>query len=307
MIPASPTAGCSSSNPSSPACSSRPRRDISTLSPTLRSAWDGRPLAILTRTAPARATSAHIAIIGHITATELRHHVTPVELANGLLNRFLYRLPLASGCYPTAATPTRSQGTGLDRHLARVLTPRRPPGSSASIRHAASSGTTPTRNSPHPATGSPAISPRAPKRTRSASRSSTRSLDGASARSRPSTSTPRSRSRTTPPAQPPGRSNQRTGDPLAEQIHAALVRSPDGLTRTQLRDLCNATSPPGASNRRSPTSPPPAAPNASGRSPPAAPPSSGPPPDPAADTRPRRPGPTPPTSGAGTSLSTRSA
>jgi len=30
---------------------------------------------------------------------------------------------------------------------------------------------------------------------------------------------------------------QATGDPLAEQIHAALKRSPDGLTRTQLRDL----------------------------------------------------------------------
>ncbi len=42
-------------------------RELSTLSPTLRSAWDGRPLALLTRTAPARATSAHISIIGHIT------------------------------------------------------------------------------------------------------------------------------------------------------------------------------------------------------------------------------------------------
>ena len=30
-------------------------RDISTLSPVLRCAWDGRPLALLTRTAPARA------------------------------------------------------------------------------------------------------------------------------------------------------------------------------------------------------------------------------------------------------------
>jgi hypothetical protein len=62
-------------------------REISTLSPTLRSAWDGRPLAILTRTAPARATNAHISVIGHITATELQHHINPVELANGLLNR----------------------------------------------------------------------------------------------------------------------------------------------------------------------------------------------------------------------------
>ena len=52
------------------------RREISTLSPTLRSAWDGRPLAILTRTAPARATDAHISVIGHITQTELRRHTT---------------------------------------------------------------------------------------------------------------------------------------------------------------------------------------------------------------------------------------
>jgi hypothetical protein len=34
-----------------------------------------------------RATGAHISVIGHITATELRHHINPVELANGLLNR----------------------------------------------------------------------------------------------------------------------------------------------------------------------------------------------------------------------------
>jgi hypothetical protein len=43
-------------------------RDNSTLSATLRSAWDGRPLQLLTRTAPARATDAAIAVVGHITA-----------------------------------------------------------------------------------------------------------------------------------------------------------------------------------------------------------------------------------------------
>src|SRR3954471_16558445 len=52
-------------------------RDISTLSPTLRTAWDGRPLAILTRSAPARATDAHIALIGHITATDSGTTSTP--------------------------------------------------------------------------------------------------------------------------------------------------------------------------------------------------------------------------------------
>ena len=36
-------------------------RDINTLSPVLRSAWDARPLALMTRTAPARATQAHVA------------------------------------------------------------------------------------------------------------------------------------------------------------------------------------------------------------------------------------------------------
>ena len=37
--------------------------------------------------------------------------------------------------------------------------------------------------------------------------------------------------------------NQSTGNPLAEQIHTALARSPDGLTRTQIRDLCQRNLP----------------------------------------------------------------
>jgi hypothetical protein len=37
--------------------------------------------------------------------------------------------------------------------------------------------------------------------------------------------------------------NHSTGDLLAEQIHAALARSPDGLTRTQIRDLCQRNLP----------------------------------------------------------------
>ena len=64
-------------------------RELSTLSPTLRSGWDGRPLAILTRTSPARASTAHITVIGHITQHELRRHTTSIELANGYLNRLL--------------------------------------------------------------------------------------------------------------------------------------------------------------------------------------------------------------------------
>jgi len=36
---------------------------------------------------------------------------------------------------------------------------------------------------------------------------------------------------------------QATGDPLAEHIHTALTGSPNGLTRTQIRDLCQRNLP----------------------------------------------------------------
>jgi hypothetical protein len=100
-------------------------REISTLSPTLRCAWDGRPLAILTRTAPARATDAHISVIGHITATELRHHVNPVELANGLLNRFLLLGCRRVRLLPEGGDPDPLARSGLDRRLAKTLTSAR--------------------------------------------------------------------------------------------------------------------------------------------------------------------------------------
>ena len=87
-------------------------REISTLSPTLRNAWDGRPLQLLTRTAPARATDTHISVIGHITATELRRHATTIELANGFMNRFFIAAAAASGCCPKAASQTRSRAPG---------------------------------------------------------------------------------------------------------------------------------------------------------------------------------------------------
>ncbi|MGH2842298.1 MAG: DUF3987 domain-containing protein, partial [Solirubrobacteraceae bacterium] len=114
-------------------------REISTLSPTLRSAWDGRPLAILTRTAPARATDAHISVIGHITATELRAHVNPIELANGLLNRFLLLGCRRVRLLPEGGDPDPLKNTGLDRRLHATLTAAKRAGQirlSAPARHA---------------------------------------------------------------------------------------------------------------------------------------------------------------------------
>ena len=65
-------------------------RHGSTLSPVLRDAWDSGTLRILTKNSPAQATGAHISVIGHITRDELRRHLQTTEMANGFANRFLW-------------------------------------------------------------------------------------------------------------------------------------------------------------------------------------------------------------------------
>ncbi len=87
----------------------------------MRSAWDGRPLAILTRTAPARATSAHITLIGHITQEELRRHTTTIELANGYLNRILIIACRRQRLLPEGGHPDPLASTDLTRLLTSTL------------------------------------------------------------------------------------------------------------------------------------------------------------------------------------------
>jgi hypothetical protein len=60
------------------------------LSPVVRDAWDGRTLRTLTRTTAAKATAAHISLVGHITADELRRYLDRTEVGNGFGNRFLW-------------------------------------------------------------------------------------------------------------------------------------------------------------------------------------------------------------------------
>jgi hypothetical protein len=96
-------------------------RDVNTLSPVLRSAWDGRPLALLTRTAPARAKAAHLSVIGHITAAELSHHVVGLEAANGLLNRFVFIAARRAQLLPEGGRLDPLAGTGLAGKLALHL------------------------------------------------------------------------------------------------------------------------------------------------------------------------------------------
>jgi Protein of unknown function (DUF3987) len=65
-------------------------REGSTLSAVLRNAWDCDDLRVLTRNSPLRATGAHISVIGHITAEELRRELSTTDAANGFANRFLF-------------------------------------------------------------------------------------------------------------------------------------------------------------------------------------------------------------------------
>jgi hypothetical protein len=65
-------------------------REGSTLSALIREAWDSGDLRTLTKNSPARATNAHVSIIGHITREELLRAMTEAEAANGFGNRILW-------------------------------------------------------------------------------------------------------------------------------------------------------------------------------------------------------------------------
>ncbi|HZA21524.1 MAG TPA: hypothetical protein VFA32_02795, partial [Dehalococcoidia bacterium] len=65
-------------------------RETNTLSAIIRQAWDSGVLRIMTKNNPAKATGAHISIIGHITKEELTRHLGATEAANGFGNRFLW-------------------------------------------------------------------------------------------------------------------------------------------------------------------------------------------------------------------------
>jgi hypothetical protein len=217
-------------------------RELSTLSPTLRSAWDGRPLALLTRTAPARATSAHIAIIGHITQTELRRHATTVEIANGFLNRFIFAAVRRVRLLPEGGDPDPLNGTGLARYLTSVL------------KHSHTAGKvtlTPDARElwwhTYPQLTQPVdgllgqLTARAEAHVIRLALLYTL-LDGQKT-IQPEHLHPALALWNYAERSAAWALGKTTGDPLAEQIHAALARSPDGLTRTQIRDLCQRNLP----------------------------------------------------------------
>jgi hypothetical protein len=75
-------------------------REGNTLSPIIRKAWESGILRSLTKNSPARATGAHVSIVGHGTAEEIRRYLDRTESANGFANRFLWAGVRRSKCLP---------------------------------------------------------------------------------------------------------------------------------------------------------------------------------------------------------------
>src|SRR5690606_14027546 len=102
-----------------------------TLSPVVRAAWDSGDLRALTKNSPARATGAHISIIGHVTAQELRLELDATEAANGFANRFLFVAARRSRELPFGGRADALDLAPILRRLRDALDRAREPGQMA--------------------------------------------------------------------------------------------------------------------------------------------------------------------------------
>jgi hypothetical protein len=106
------------------------RREGNILSRIIRDAWDRGDLATLTKNSPAKATGAHLSIVGHITADELLRDLDRTSMANGYANRFLFVCVRRSNVLPfggaieaeTICDLGKRLGVGIEaaRHIGRV-------------------------------------------------------------------------------------------------------------------------------------------------------------------------------------------
>lgn len=97
-------------------------REGNVLSALIRQAWDKGNLRVMTKNSPARATGAHISIIGHITKGELRRNLDQIEAANGFANRFLWSSSRRSNILPEGGNLSPSSLNPLIENLHTAIT-----------------------------------------------------------------------------------------------------------------------------------------------------------------------------------------
>lgn len=211
-------------------------RESSTLSPVVRNAWDHRPLQVITKHDPARASDAHISIVAHITADELLRHVGATEIANGFLNRFLLICVRRSRLLPEPVQPDPATLASLSRTLADVASHA---GSVQQVRMDDQAGAIWWQAYPHLSATRPGLWGAATARAEAhtvrlallyalldkKNRISVTHLQAALAL-----------------CDYASRSalhvfGDSLGDPMADEIRKALAEHPDGLSRSELRDL----------------------------------------------------------------------
>ncbi len=97
-------------------------RQGNTASAILRTLWDGLPVVqTLTKNNPAKATGAHVSLIGHITPEELHRYLTATETANGFANRFLFVCVKRSKLLPFGGRPAESTLAPLQAELRQAV------------------------------------------------------------------------------------------------------------------------------------------------------------------------------------------
>ena len=96
-------------------------RDGNTLSAIVRNAWDTGNLQSLTKNNIAKATNAHISVLGHITKNELLRYLTDTEAGNEFGNRFLWFCVKRSKCLPFGGNIDASELDLLTIKLADIV------------------------------------------------------------------------------------------------------------------------------------------------------------------------------------------
>jgi hypothetical protein len=91
------------------------------LSPLLRCAWDGGDLCAHDGHRPLQATDAHISIVGHVTQSELAHHLSRTESRNGFANRCLWISVRRSKSLPEGGSIPSEERAAVARELRRAL------------------------------------------------------------------------------------------------------------------------------------------------------------------------------------------
>jgi Protein of unknown function (DUF3987) len=96
-------------------------RDGNTLSMVMRQAWDKDRLETIVKTNAQKVEGAHLSVIGHITEDELRRKLTTTEAANGFANRFAWVCAKRSKLLPDGGSLSDDEMKPIVRRLRDVI------------------------------------------------------------------------------------------------------------------------------------------------------------------------------------------